>query len=562
MRRRITFLSFVLAVATVAVARTDGPRFYDDDPIAREPESRSAAGAKPLGIALFYEYGYNLFVTARQPPSNVRAGNINTIDEVPDSSWFTNRIGTQPISAELLERGPNSEVRPAPEKWILLREKSAGTNPGFTAQDANGRTWFLQFDKPEFPGGGTGAVEIATKLFWALGYNQVETFITSFDPARAEIDPKATIKRPSGARTPFTRDDMTRVLERAARNADGTYRVSAGALLPGTVLGPFRYSGTRSDDPNDLVPHEQRRELRALRVFGAWTNLVDWKAGNTLDVLVEQDGREVVKHYLQDVGSTFGMANNPHEYDMGWEYFYEQGPSRRRLYSFGFALSPWQTVPYTEYPSIGLFEGDRFDPRSWRPQTPVAPFINMRDDDAFWAARRVMAFTDDLVRAVVHAGQYSDPAAERHLADVLIKRRDAIGRVYLTAVNPVVTPRLDATGQLVFENAAVAAGFAQPPTAYRAAWSRFDNATGTATPIGETRSSTTTMPGPRDLPTALGTFVEIDISAESPDHPSWQQPVRTHFRRDAGGWKLVGLQRLPDPQPGVPPSRPAEKERR
>ena len=366
MRRPVTGLSLVLALATVAVATTAGPRFYNDDPIAREPESRSAAGAKPLDIALFFEYGYNLFVTARRKPADIRAGNINTIDEVPDSSWFTNRIGSQPVTPELLVRGPNSDVQPAPEKWVLLREKSAGTNPGFTAQDANGRTWFLQFDIPEFPEGGTGAVEIATKLFWALGYNQVETFITTFDPARAEIDPKATIKRPSGARTPFTRDDLTRVLEHAARNADGTYRVSAGALLPGKVLGPFRYSGTRSDDPNDVVPHEHRRELRAIRVFGAWTNLVDWKAGNTLDVLVEKDGRTVVKHYLQDVGSTFGMANNPHEYDMGWEYFYEQAPSRRRFYSFGFALSPWQTVPYTEYPSIGFFQGDRFE-------TSIAP---------------------------------------------------------------------------------------------------------------------------------------------------------------------------------------------
>jgi hypothetical protein len=559
MQRRIIFLSFVLAVATVAVATTAGPRFYNDDPIAREPESRSAAGAKPLDIALFFEYGYNLFVTARRPPSNIRAGNINTIEEVPDSSWFTNRIGTQTITPEILVRGPNSDARPAPEKWVLLREKSAGTNPGFTAQDANGRTWFLQFDIPEFPEGGTGAVEIATKLFWAFGYNQVETFITTFDPARASIDPKATIKRPSGARTPFTRDDMTRVLDRAARNADGTYRVSAGALLPGKVLGPFRYSGTRSDDPNDLVPHENRRELRALRVFGAWTNLVDWKAGNTLDVLVEKDSRTIVKHYLQDVGSTFGMANNPHEYDMGWEYFYEQAPSRRRLYSFGFALSPWQTAPYSEYKSIGFFEGDRFEPRGWRPQTPVEPFIQMGDDDAFWAARRVMAFTDDLIRAVVHTAQYSDPAAERYLADVLIKRRDAVGRVYLTSVNPVVNPRLDATGSLTFENAAVAARFAAAPAGYRAVWSRFDNATGATTRIAETRSATTTMAAPGDLPAAPGSFVEIDISAESTDHPTWQQPVRTHFRRDAGGWKLVGLVRLPNQLAGPAPAAPATK---
>ena len=39
----------------------------------------------------------------------------------------------------------------------------------------------------------------------------------------------------------------------------------------------------------------------------------------------------------------------------------------------------------------------------------------MRADDAFWAARRVMAFTDDLIRAIVKTGQFSDPAAEQHL---------------------------------------------------------------------------------------------------------------------------------------------------
>ena len=176
---------------------------------------------------------------------------------------------------------------------MIIREKTAGANPGFTAKDANGETWFLGFDPPSNPEGATAAVVIATKLFWALGYNQVETFLTTFDPKRAEIDPKATVRRPSGERTPFTRDDMDAVLVKAARNADGTYRVAAGRALPGKILGGFRYAGTRPDDPNDIVPHEHRRELRALRVFGAWTNLTDLKAGNTLDTLVTENGRDV-----------------------------------------------------------------------------------------------------------------------------------------------------------------------------------------------------------------------------------------------------------------------------
>ena len=59
-----------------------------------------------------------------------------------------------------------------------------------------------------------------------------------------------------------------------------------------------------------MVPHEHRRELRALRVFGAWTNLTDWKARNTLDTVITENGKTIVKHYLQDVGSTFGMCND------------------------------------------------------------------------------------------------------------------------------------------------------------------------------------------------------------------------------------------------------------
>src|SRR4029078_4832051 len=143
--------------------------------------------------------------------------------EALSERWSTSRIVTPTIATEQIARGPLVGEPPDPSKWVVIREKTSGAHPGFTAKDAKGETWFLEFDPPYYPEGATGAVAVATKLFWALGYNQVESFVTTFDPKHAEIDPKATLRRPSGARPPCAKDDMNAILERVARSADGTY---------------------------------------------------------------------------------------------------------------------------------------------------------------------------------------------------------------------------------------------------------------------------------------------------------------------------------------------------
>jgi hypothetical protein len=495
---------------------------------------------------MLYELTYNSFALPGRKPSGVRAQNINTIDEVPDSSWFTNRVGTRQFAIDEIVRGPNIGEPPDPSRWVIFREKSAGGKPGVTARDAKGETWFLEFDPPYYPEAATAAVVMATKFFWAFGYNQVESFLTTFDPKRMELHPEATFRRPNGKRTPATRRDIEQLLERAARNPDGTYRVIAGRLIPGRIIGKFRYEGMRPDDPNDLVPHQHRRELRGLFVFGAWVNMTDFKAANTLDTLVTENGRTVVKHYLQDVGSTFGVANDIYQHDLGWEHFIEPGTAMKRIGTFGFALSPGATVKYTATgPSIGNFEGDRFDPRKWRTHTPNPATIEMRDDDAFWAARRIAAFNEDMIRAIVHTGQFSDPAAEKAIGDVILKRRDKILRAYLPAINPIVTPRLE-NNRLTFGNAAVDADVTRAPELYRASWFQFDNATGDTRPLADTNSLTTTIEAPAGLPTATGSYVLVEISADSKEHQAWRRPIRTYFRLDADAWALVGLERMPD----------------
>ena len=64
----------------------------------------------------------------------------------------------------------------------------------------------------------------------------------------------------------------------------------------GKPPGNFRYYGTRPDDPNDVVPHEHRRELRGAGVFGAWLNHDDSRGVNSLDMLVGNEGRRYVRH--------------------------------------------------------------------------------------------------------------------------------------------------------------------------------------------------------------------------------------------------------------------------
>src|SRR5262249_23950676 len=152
---------------------------------------------------------------------------------------------------------------------------------------------------------------------------------------------------------------------------------------------------------------------------------------------------------------------------------YDQDKMLKRLASFGFYLQPWQTIKYEQYPSIGRFEGDRFNPDSWKPLVPVGALLRARDDDDFWAARRVMAFSDEMIRAIVKTGQYSYPAAEKLLGDVLIKRRDKIGQVYLTRINPLVDFSFNASDVLNFENVAVKSGVAKAPSSYTASWFTF-----------------------------------------------------------------------------------------
>ena len=129
----------------------------------------------------------------------------------------------------------------------------------------------------------------------------------------------------------------------------------------------------------------------------------------------------------------------------------------------------------------------------------------MRPDDELWATLRVMAFTDEHIRAAVKTGQFKDPAAEKLLADVLIQRRAKIGRTYFTKVNPLTKFAFDGSA-LTFENPAVRSGLVDAPKGgYTASLSRFDNATGNTQAIGGATTGTAErLQAPTGLPGGAG----------------------------------------------------------
>jgi hypothetical protein len=538
--------ALAIAAAFTMAGSAASPRFYDDDPIWQDRDSQDASTMKPLEVDLLVDLTTNLI-----GPRTVDAGrarNVNTIDEVPDSSWYTNRAGSRPLTPADVFTGPDASAGPQPGTWNVTSSKSDGVTPGFTIKDAKGQLWFLKFDPPGYRGMATGTEVAVTKLMWALGYHVPENHIAYMHRDRLAIGNGAKFTPPGGTRRPMRLEDLDRLLERADREPDGTYRVVASKALPGKPIGRIRFVDTRPDDPNDIVPHQDRRELRGYGVFAAWLNHVDAKAINSLDTLVTENGRSFVRHHLLDFGSALGSGGvGPADYWEGEEYLLEPKQMLTQMLSLGFAIPKWHTRPFYEAPSIGRLPADNasFDPDLWKPRVPNQAFLHARADDKFWAAQRLMALTTEHLRAAVRAGDFRDPAAEAFLVRALAERRDAIGRAYLTGVNPIVDPALDTDGTLTFRNAAVEADFAHAPGGYHAEWYRFDNATARSEIIGETSAHTTELDAPLRLPSAEGTIVLVKVSAVNGPTPAWERPVDVFFRYRNGSWQLVGFERMP-----------------
>lgn len=547
---RAALLCGTLVAGTGILFSGATPRFYPDDPIWVDDDTVvDASKVVEVEDANSFDFLVNTFGEPGEH-RDVRAMNINTIEEVPDSSWFINRIGRMNLPLATIVRGPDRFESISLDGWVVSSGKATGLQPGFRMTDAEGHLYQIEFDPPSNPELATGAEMIGTAFYYAFGYNTVEVYLAELDAEKLVISPKATQFDPLlGERRKLTRGDIDSVLRRAARQPNGKYRVLASRFADGKPLGNFRYYGTRPDDPNDIVAHEHRRELRAARVFGAWLNHDDSRGVNSLDMLVPSKNGAAVKHYMFDFGSIMGSGTVfAQRHRPGNEYILEWKPGWLTLATLGLYVRPWTRIDYPDVPaSVGRFESDAFDPEQWKPEYPNAAFDNMRPDDAFWAARIVSRFDANIVRAIVEKARFTDPQATEYLTRTLMRRREKVLRAWLTKVNPLAEFAITKSSELSFQNAAEVEGLTTPAQHYRIQWARFDNATGISSEIDESivREPRVALPAAFQSASAPE-FLEARVSASHPDFPTWGRPVIVHFRKSGGGWTLVGLTRMPD----------------
>ena len=534
-------LIMALSVGVMSGQQQHGPKFRPDDPLEIDDDRAVSVGQlQEWEDGDVHDFVRDSFFEAGST-ADIPALNVNTLDEVPDSSWFTNRFRSGMPEAALLARGPDTLDSLDITGWPVSEGKASGRSPGFRVRGPDGANYQLKFDPPSNPEMSTAAEIIGAAFYHAFGYNTVEMYHVEFDASDYALMPGATIER-DGTSRPLTRADVDEVLKLSARSSNGKYRATARKYPRGKVIGNFRYHGTRPDDPNDIFPHEHRRELRANRVFAAWLNHDDSRGINSKDIIVSEGGRRYVKHFMYDFNSILGSGNQtPQKYRSGYEYRVDAGEALKTLLTLGLYVRPWAKVDYPDAPAaVGRFESAFFDPITWKPEYPIPAFERMRPEDAFWAARIIARFDEPAVRAIVSKGRFSDPAATDFIVRTLMERRAKILRTWLTAVTPIVDPALGASG-LTFRDAAVDAGVAVAPEAYDVTWFAFDNATGARRQAGE---SARVAPGAAaPLPRALAgePYVMATIAART----SSSSPARVYFRQASGQWQVVGIERYP-----------------
>jgi len=508
------------------------PMWVDDDRQPFLPEPASAFS--PFGWDAADNLAFRPVTSTFAVQLRKEAVNVNAVDEVPDSSWFTNRIGRTSMSSEEVARGPCT--KPSPElafPWKVTGAKQDGANPGFQITAANGVRYLLKFDDANQPERATAADVVGSKLYHAAGFHVPCNQIVFFTSEQLVVPESASALQ---GRV-ITRDRVDKLLALAPHRPDGSFRAIASEWLKGKPIGPWNYDGVRDDDPNDVVKHEDRRELRGSRVIGAWLNHFDARAQNTLAMFVtEPGGKGYVEHYILDWGDTIGSLWDwdPISRRLGYNYYLDLGAGINDFVTFGAVERPWERAHFGPTgPTLAYFSDADFDAATWKPGYPNPAFEAMTERDGAWMGRILSHFDDAIIDAVVAQARFSSPVTTAELARILKARRDKTLARYLSVVSSLTAPQLEESGGMTTLCLVdVASGAATTSEATAVALLDGGSKPEWLLTAGAARKVCATLPSTDQK------YLVVDVR-----RPAKASPARVHLARDSAQWQIVGLER-------------------
>lgn len=386
------------------------------------------------------------------------AVDVNSLDEVPDSSWFENRAGVRALTREEKEGGAcvGQALLPkdaAPRSWHVDQGKTDGVTPGFRVKIEGVGKFMLKADRLATPYRASAAEVVGSRLYWAAGFNTPCNFVHAVTPDVLALEPGLEALTSLGTKVPFDDKALASVLEQGTPLEGHRVRMGVSRWLPGRAVGPFTYDGVREDDPHDVVPHERRRELRGARLMAAWIGHYDAREQNTMTTWMSSTPSRpaaspgYMKHWYLDFGDSLGTLTKIDDLSRryGHTYLFDPGDLLIDFFTFGATLRPWEkaTSPNKTFP---YFTVAGFEPERWKPGYPNPAFSRMSEHDGAWMARIIARIDDETVAAAVRSAELP-PADADYLEMTLLARRNAILRRYLSRLSPL--GNLEARGRTV-----------------------------------------------------------------------------------------------------------------
>jgi hypothetical protein len=294
-------------------------------------------------------------------------------------------------------------------------------------------------DPEGHPGMASSAEVVGARIFHAAGYNAPCNEVLRFGPEALVLAPQAVRLDHLGRKRPLTQAQLSALLALVPRGRDGRFVAAASHFLPGVPIGPFRWEGTRKDDPNDVVPHEDRRELRATRLLNAWLGRYDVREQNSLDTVIVQQGRRFVRHYQLDFGDGLGFTHDDRRNRrLNHAHFVDFGQIFVDFVSLGLVRRPWHRPAGGDRAGIFRYYGWRdFVPSRWKPNQPNPAYVRMTWRDALWITRILVRLEEPHLRAIVRSARLEDGEAEAYLLRALRERQQRIAREYLRKYVPL-----------------------------------------------------------------------------------------------------------------------------